>query len=103
MTASAVVNVNNIYIPNPWRVFVKPATKGPQKLFWAAPRARGRDRRRSARLWLRRIFGGWPPVGREAETAQIDQHLRFQQIFRRHRQFAARGIAAPEQRRHAVR
>ena len=34
---------------------------------------------------------------------QIDQHARLQQILRRHRQRPARGVAAPEQGRDAVR
>src|SRR4030081_1244280 len=40
MTATAVVNVNNIYIPNPCRVFVKPASRGASKFILGFPKDR---------------------------------------------------------------
>src|SRR4051795_4182956 len=72
----AVVNVNNIYIPKPSRIFVKRAARRTRKkLFGGAPGAGWRYRRRPRWGWFR------PAVGREAEAAQIDQHFGFQQIL----------------------
>src|SRR5262249_12718487 len=71
----AVVNVNNIYIGIPSRVFVKaPACRSRRiifgTLFWLAP-GTGFFIGRRPHLWR-------TAIGLEAETAQIDQHFGFQ-------------------------
>jgi len=82
------VNVNNIYIANARDGHCQAA----QRLNWgpmvAAPDMAAEFRRseRSA-----------PPRGRvEAEPTQVNQYGGFKQLFRRHRQLAARGIATRE-------
>src|SRR5882757_2585307 len=67
----AVVNVNNIYIPKPSRVFVKRAARRTfEKLFGGSPRTGWRTGRRHR--WRTRRFWFRPALGREAEAAQID-------------------------------
>ena len=80
----AVVNVNNIYIPKPSRIFVKRAAqRRPVKLFWECPKGLPADLAAGLRTaGVRRVLLRWPAIGREAETAQIDQHFGFQQILR---------------------
>jgi hypothetical protein len=82
------VNVNNIYITK--------ALEGPcqavRKLNWgpmiAAPDA-------AVKFWPSERSP--PPRGSvEAEPAQVNQYGSFEQLFRRHRQLAARGISAGE-------
>jgi len=87
------VNVNNIYIPKPSRVFVKPGTRDALEFILGCPKDL-----MAAQAAARPASG--PPVfwaaadgRREAETAQIDQHLRFKKVLRRHR--SLRRAASP--------
>src|SRR5258708_8099672 len=72
----AVVNVNNIYIPKPSRVFVKRAARRTfEKLFGGSPRTGWRTGRRHR--WRARRCWVPPALGPGTAAAQASTHSRL--------------------------